>query len=94
MKDISNIDFQIFLPSEWEKKINPDGISLLPENQQKKIMMEITPNKDVIPGIYQIKIKASARNLNHLITTSEHEIKVEIENKSNPLMIIIVIIIL
>jgi hypothetical protein len=94
MKDISNIDFQIFLPSEWEKKINPDGISLLPENQQKKIMLEITPNKDVLPGIYQIKIKASARNLNHLITTSEHEIKVEIENKSNPLMIIIVIIIL
>ncbi len=94
MKDISNIDFQVFLPSEWEKKIIPEGISLLPENQQKNINLEIMPNKDVLPGIYQVKIKATARNVNHLITTSEHEIKIEIENKSNPMIIIIVILIL
>ena len=96
LKSLTNISFNLMLPPEWEYKLTPKKIDKLNPGDEKKISLEIIPttstNESVMPGLYQIKLSSKAKSINRTIKTSEREIKIELNNKSNPLLVGVMIL--
>jgi len=90
--DVTNIRFEIFTPPGWEFAISPEKMEILKMDEIQNAELKLVPDKSTIPGIYQVKIKATGRNRNKSIKSSEYELKIEIENKTNPFVVIIAVI--
>lgn len=92
MKDITDIDFDLFLPPGWEYQMKPEKLEKLTVSEEEKIELTLIPDKNTLSGIYQVKLKSSGKNVNKIVRTSDYELKIEINNKTNLLMTITLIV--
>ena len=91
-KVIKDITFEVLMPSGWEKTIEPEFIDKLEPEQEQKLKFTISPDKKSLQGIYQLRIKAKGKDISKSVFTSDKELKMEILNKSNIWVNIILII--
>ena len=91
-KEITDISFEFILPPDWEYKLSPKKINILKTGEEQKLTLEIIPAKDALPGIYQTKIKTIAKALNRQLSIDTREIKIEVKDKSNPMLTIFMLL--
>ncbi len=91
-KVIKDVTFEVLMPSGWEKVIEPEFIDKLGPEQEQKLKFNIIPDKKSLQGIYQVRIKAKGKDISKSIFTSDKELKMEILNKSNIWLNIILIL--
>jgi uncharacterized membrane protein len=92
LKKLNNLSFDIFLPPNWEYKLNPEKIEELLPGDEQKLSLEVIPAKDAMSGIYQLRLKAAAKAKSRTINTSEKEVKLELLTKRNPFLLFIIIL--
>lgn len=93
MKTITNLNYDLFLPNDWEFKTFPEKIEKLDPNEKIAIRLEIMPAKNTLPGIYSLKFKITGSNVNRIVQTTEQELKIEIVKKINIFLIILSILV-
>ncbi|HOD53210.1 MAG TPA: NEW3 domain-containing protein [Candidatus Cloacimonadota bacterium] len=89
MKTITNLNYDIFLPNDWEYKVSPEKIEKLDPKEKVNIKLEIIPSKNTLPGIYSLRFKVNGSNVNRIVQTTEQDLKVELVKKTNIFVIII-----
>ncbi len=89
MKTLTNLNYEVFLPNDWEYKVFPDKIEKLDPKEKLELRLEVQPAKNTLPGIYSLKFKVLANNVNRTIQTTEQELKVELVKSSSIIVIII-----
>ncbi len=92
LKKLNNISFDIFLPPDWEYKLKPEKLEELLPGKEQKLSLEVIPDKEALSGIYQLRLKASAKSKSRTINTSEKEIKLELLTRKNPLLLSLIIL--
>jgi hypothetical protein len=92
MKTITNLNYDLFLPSDWEYKTIPDKIEKLDPKEKVNIKLEIIPAKNTMPGLYSLKFKITGSNVNRTVQTPEQELKIEIVKKAGVFLIILSIL--
>lgn len=92
MKRITNLSFDIILPSNWEYNLEPERIESLEPNQEVRLSLELRPNQNVIPGIYQVRIRGRGTYVNRTVHTSEREVRIELQSGTNIFLIFLLIV--
>lgn len=92
IKPITNITYDLNLPSNWEYKIVPAQIGKIEPKQKIKIKLIIIPSDNTNTGIYDVKLKINGKNVDKPVQTPEQQIKLEIQEKGNIWLIILAIV--
>jgi hypothetical protein len=91
MQPITNIATDIFLPADWEYTVVPNRIESLAPGERIPIELTVKMNKNVMPGIYQIRFKMTGNRINRNLQTPEVEFRAEVVKKTNVLIIILTV---
>jgi uncharacterized membrane protein len=88
IKPITNISYDLNLPTNWEYKVVPPQITKLEPKQKIKIKVIIMPSDNTGKGIYDVKLAINGKNVDKPVQTPEQQIKLEIQEKGNVWLII------
>jgi hypothetical protein len=92
MQPITNIATDIFLPAEWDYTVNPSRIEILNPGERIPIELTVKMNKNVMPGIYQIRFRMTGNHVNRNLQTPELEFRAEVVKKTNAFIITLAIL--
>ncbi len=88
IKPVTNISYDLNLPSNWEYKVVPAQITKLEPKEKVKIKIVIIPSDNTGKGIYDVKLVIAGKNVDKPVQTPEQQIKLEIQEKGNVWLII------
>jgi uncharacterized membrane protein len=88
IKPITNISYDLSLPTNWEYKAIPAQITKLEAKQKMKIRIVIIPAENTGKGIYDMKLTVNGKNVDKPVVTPEQLVKLEIQEKGNLWLII------
>lgn len=91
---LDNIEFQVDLPINWQKSINPQIIKSLNIREEKRAMFSFTPPADVPPGKYEIRIKTTSLSDERLVRAEDKIITVEIKEQTSLIGTLILILLI
>lgn len=91
---LDNIELQLDLPFNWDKRVDPDYVKSLGVNKEKKTALEFIPPADIAPGRYEIRLKSSSFSDNQPVNGEDKIITVEIVSEANILGTAIVVLLI
>jgi len=92
MQPITNIATDIFLPAEWDYTVSPQRIEILNPGERVPIELTVRMNRNVMPGIYQIRFRMTGNHINRNLQTPEVEFRAEVVKKTNAFIIVLSVI--
>lgn len=89
MKNLTNLSLDITLPPNWEYRLEPKQIAKIAPQQKVKVKVIITPSSDSQSGIYEMRLKVNAKNVDKIVQTTEQQVKIEITEKTNIFLLLL-----
>jgi len=89
-KRLDNVEFEIDLPLNWTKEINPKIVESVGVREEKRVEFTFIPPADISPGKYEIRIKTTSFSENQLVKAEDKTITVEIKAPVNIFTTIII----
>lgn len=93
-RNLSNIEFTVELPFNWQRKIQPEVMKSLNIREEKNVEFEIYPPDDIAPGKYEVRIKTTSLSDNQVIRTDDKIITIEIKEETSLVGTLILIMII
>lgn len=91
---LNNVKIDADPPLNWTKNIDPQIISKLDINEEKKQNLTFTPPADVTSGKYEIRLRSTSLSNNQQVTAEDKIITVEIIAERNVIGTIIIVILI
>lgn len=82
-RNLSNIEFTVELPVNWQRKISPEVVSNLNIREEKNVNFEVFPPEDIAPGKYEVRIKTTSLSDNQIIRSDDKIITIEIKEETS-----------
>lgn len=89
-KRLDNVEFEVVLPLNWTKEINPKFVESVGVREEKRADFTFIPPADVSPGKYDITIKTTSYSENQLVKAEDKTITIEIKQPVNILSTILI----
>ena len=80
---IDNIEFELDVPLNWQKSVEPLVIESLDIRDEKRAVLKFTPPDDVSVGKYEMRLKTTAYSNNQPIKAEDKTISVSIAAEAN-----------
>ena len=82
---LDNIEFELDVPFEWEKRIEPSIISSLGIREEQTIKLYLTPPKDVSVGRYETRMRSTALSDSQPVNAEDKTFTVQIAAQASVL---------
>lgn len=91
---IDNIEFELDVPLNWQKSVEPLVIERLDIREEKRAVLKFTPPSDVSVGKYEMRLKTTAYSNNQPIKAEDKTISVSVEAEANVFGTILIILLI
>ena len=89
-KRLDNVEFEVVLPLNWRKEINPKYVESVGVREEKRVDFTFIPPADVSPGKYEITVKTTSFSESQLVKAEDKTISIEIKQPTNVILIIVI----
>jgi uncharacterized membrane protein len=93
-KRLDNVEFEIEVPINWTKEVNPKIVESVGVREEKKVEFIFTPPADISPGKYEIRVKTTSLSENQLVKAEDKTISIEIKQPVNIFSTIIIVLLI
>ena len=80
---IDNIEFELDVPLNWQKSVEPMVIERLDIREDKRAVLKFTPPPGISVGKYEIRLKTTAYSNNQPIKAEDKTISISVEAQAN-----------
>ena len=91
---LDNIEFEVDLPLNWSKKIEPALISSLGISRESRVNFKFTPPPDVSVGKYDIRIRTSGMSGTQPVNAEDKTVTVEIKAGANVVGTVLIVLLI
>ena len=82
---LDNIEFELDVPYEWEKRLEPNIIPNLGIREETTIKLYLTPPSDVSVGRYETRMRSTSLSDNQPINAEDKSFTVQVVAQANML---------
>jgi uncharacterized membrane protein len=80
---LDNIEFQVELPLNWTREINPEIVESLGIREEKIVEFTFSAPDEITAGKYEIRVRSTSLSDNRLVKAEDKTITIEIEQQAN-----------
>lgn len=91
---LDNIEFEVDLPLNWSKQIEPNLISSLEISRESRVNFTFTPPPDVAVGKYDIRIRTTGMSGSQPINSEDKTVSVEIKADANVIGTVLLVLLI
>jgi len=91
---LDNIEFEVDLPLNWSKQIEPTLISSLEISRETRVNFTFTPSPDVSVGKYDIRIRTTGMSGGRPINSEDKTVSVEIKAAANVIGTVLLVLLI
>ncbi len=91
---LDNIEFQVDLPLNWTRQINPEVIESLGIREEKIVEFTFLPPDEIVAGKYEIRVRSTSLSDNRLVKAEDKTITIEIEQQANLFGTLIIVLLI
>ena len=82
-RSLDNVQVEVDAPLHWSKEVEPQLLRALDVNDEKQMVVRVTPPPDIAPGKYEVRVKSSALSDTQPVDGEDKTITVEIKEAAN-----------
>lgn len=91
---LDNIEFELDLPLNWTREINPQIIESLDIRKDKRVILTFNPPADVAVGKYDIRLRTTCIADEKLVKAEDKTITIEIKQSENVIGTILLVLLI
>ena len=84
-RSLNNVRVEAEPPLNWTDSINPDVIQSLDINEERRIQLTFTPEENVSPGRYEVRVETTSLSDDLPINGEDKTVTIQIEPEANVL---------
>ena len=82
-RSLNNVRVEADPPLNWVEVINPDVIQSLDINEERRIQLSFTPDAEVVPGRYEVRIQTTSLSDDLPIRGEDKTVTITVEAEAN-----------
>ncbi|MEJ2245264.1 MAG: NEW3 domain-containing protein [Acidobacteriota bacterium] len=90
-RSLDNVQVEVDAPLHWAKEVEPQLLRDLDVNDEKQMVVRVTPPPDIAQGKYEVRVKSSALSDTQPVDGEDKTITVEIKEEANVTGIAIIV---
>lgn len=91
---LDNVRMDVDVPLNWTKRINPEMISALDINQEKRITVTAVPPQVIAVGRYELRLRTSGLSDNKPVNAEDKTVTVEVQAEVSILGTILLVVVI
>ena len=91
---LDNVKIEADVPLNWTKKIEPTVLQSLDIFEEKRIVLEFTPPKEIATGRYEIRLRTTALSDNQPVNGEDKTVTAEIQPETNVFGTLVIILLI
>ncbi len=93
-RELNNVEFEIDLPLNWTKEVNPRVIQSLDIREEKRIVFQFIPPQDITVGKYDVRIRATSLSDEQVVRAEDKTVTIQVNQQANVMGTIIIVLVI
>ncbi len=91
---LNNVEFEIDLPLNWTKEVNPRIVQSLDIREEKRIVFQFIPPQEITVGKYDIRIRATSLSDEQVVRAEDKTVTIQVNQQANVMGTIIIVLVI